>query len=112
MEKGMANEPVLAADALAWEADLSKWRPRNFTRDEAMISTPVPSFTVQGVDLGALVRFPARNGGTIDIFLNAAVAVQLINALCDIGQRARWRNEDGSLIVRDPENLRHPGPQA
>lgn len=104
------REPISAAEATAWEEALGRLRPPAITRAEAERAIPIPSFTTQGTDDGVFLRLAGPDGATVDFFLNAAVAVQLINKLSEIGHRAIWRNEDdGSLIVRDPENLRHAG---
>lgn len=106
----MGNEPVMAADAIAWEETLGAMRPAAMTRPEAERAIEISSFSAQNAGNGICLRLAGPSGGAIDLFLNAALAVQMINALCEIGNKGVWRNEDdGSLIVRDPQNLRYVG---
>lgn len=107
------QEPISAAEAIAWEEALGRLRPPAITRADAERAIEIPSFNAQQAGDGVFLRLTGVSGGAIDLYLNAAVAVQLVNTICDLGREGMWRNEDdGSLIVRDPANLRYAGPKS
>lgn len=106
----MADEPAIPAEAaLEWEETLGKHRPAAITPADAHKAETIVSFNITGTDTGAYVRLRMLNGGA-SLFLNAAVAIQLADTLRRTGIARKWMNaDDGSLIVKDPENLVYHG---
>lgn len=99
---------ILAAEALEWEDLLGKHRPAPVTAIDAGKAMPVVSFHTGGSSHGITLRI-RTNQGAADLFLNAAVAIQIADVIRQIGLSTGWMNEAGALMVIDPENLAHPG---
>lgn len=109
----MTRSPISAAQAMEWEERTARFRPKPILLTESVKAAEIPSFATFGGEDGVILRLAGTTGGSIDIFLNAAVTVQMINKLCEIGEKAGWRSpETGSLMVHDPQNLGHPGPKS
>ena len=105
----MAKPCITASEALEWEALLGRHRPQQPKPSDAQGAAPVVSFNVLGSSHGVLLRV-RTDKGQADLFLNAAVAIQIADVIRQVGDAARWMNDDdGSLIVTDPQNLHHSG---
>lgn len=105
----MKEPGITAAEALEWETILGKYRPAQPKPTDAPQCAPVVSFNVLPSSHGLLLRL-RTDRGQADLFLNAAVAIQMADVFQQMGSAAGWmNNDDGSLIVIDPQNLRHSG---
>lgn len=104
---------VSGSDAMKWADALVANRPSQPTPETAVAAIEIRSFNAAAAVDGVYLRLATAAGQEVDLYLNAAVATQLIDVLSQMGTAAGWRNaDDGSLIVRDPESLAHSGPKS
>lgn len=100
---------ITAAEAIEWADRMAKKRPAAITEAEAQRAIEVISFNATGGSDGMYLRVRTAQGQA-DLFLNAAVAIQMADVVRQVGIAAKWMNEDdSSLIVLDPESLKHSG---
>lgn len=98
---------------LEWEEDLGRFRPAKIEASAVNSAPTIVSFQAVGAADGAYLRLRTAGGTEVDIFLNAAVAAQIADSIRQIGIGAIWLNEDdGSVIVKDPESLAYRGPKS
>lgn len=107
----MKNTPqITSAMMLAWEDQLGRNRPAPVTPDAAKQAVTILSFNTGAAIDGMYLRLQTAGGSTVDLFLNAAIATQIADVICQNGIAAKWMNgDDRSIIVTDPQNAVHHG---
>ena len=104
------RKPMVTAEMmLRWEEGLGRFRPARIDENAGGGAVTILSFEASAAEDGVYLRVRTVGGAVVDIFLNAAVATQMADVIRQIGQAAVWMDEDGAIIVKDPENLAAPG---
>ena len=92
---------------LKWAQNVATQTVAPPTMAEAMAAHRVHVVEAGPTHEGALIRFIAASGGSIDLMLNAAQALHLVRSLADAGRLGGWATPDGNADTDPPLDPDH-----